>query len=86
MQSTERKGTPLGCYGHFLTVPDEIIAGGLSIRFAPTIRIRKAVEVVYSFFGSFLARPLAGLLLLVSCSSLLSAAVFFPSLLTHLCR
>ena len=41
MQCTERRKTHLGCHGQFLTIPNLIIAGGLSIRFAPTIRNRR---------------------------------------------
>ena len=37
--SLQREKVSTWCYGQFLTVPDEINAGGLSIRFAPTIRI-----------------------------------------------
>jgi hypothetical protein len=43
MQSTERKSVDLGDR-QFLTVPDEINAGGLSIRFAPTIRITQVAK------------------------------------------
>jgi hypothetical protein len=38
MKSTERKSSD-PVHGQFLAVPDEIIAGGLSYRFVPTIRI-----------------------------------------------
>jgi hypothetical protein len=45
MQSTERKTTNPCVTDNFLTVPDETIAGGLSIRFAPTIRTREGNTV-----------------------------------------
>ena len=38
MQSAERKSVD-PVHGQFLAVPDEINVGGLSTRFAPTIRI-----------------------------------------------
>jgi hypothetical protein len=38
MQSAERKSTHLGCYGQFLTVPDEINVGGLSTHYKEKAR------------------------------------------------